>query len=957
MPQEFDGRLNAHLTRDASGAVRDLLHLDAPYVATANAPLPAAREYLERYADGLGIERSQLDSLELQPTEEPIDVGVEYRLAEMRRQFDATAVVFSQTALGLPVWNAGIVVSLLDRPLRVVSSQSTDHREIEVSKPSAQALRKLTRLDEKTLAPKLGLRQAGAEFVPNSLQIQRRRLLVYRYDPATRTLSPAPTSPPAGDREHDAHPFHTPVILPLPPVDDGIVDGGHYVAAELILILGTRTVPDLHWVAIVEARTLDVLYLRPLADSVDGLVFHDEPITDYGGPAASASNAALNAARVSVQLEGLDPPAGGTYLLTGDNVALVDVEPPAVAAPTEPAGTDFNFSARTNDFAAVNTYYHADRFFRLVADLGFDVASYFGGTLFPTTVDHRGLGGWDGIPLNGDTINAHCLGNGSFGIQQTTFALADLTNVAQPLGIACDYRVVLHELGGHGTLYNYVNGPNFHFSHSAGDSFGAVLCDPESKAPDRFESFPFVPVVNRRHDRTPALGWGWNGNIALNPFNPVIDNGGYNNEQILSTTHFRIYRSLGGDSTEVDQRHYAARYVAYLILRAIATITQATSPPTALGWATALMTVDAGDWTHAGQIGGVYAKVIRWAFELQGMYQPAATPKPNNNIGPPPPVDVYIDDGRAGQYEFAPGGTYPSVQRFWETTKIWNRHRPDGHADHQPPIVGEPNYAYLAVHNRGTQAATGVWVRGDQAAPRGGLVWPDDFKPTITESISIAGPIAPGAHVQVGPLEWRPQHEDDVLLMSSGATGDRANNDPTTLLPCAAGPTPLWRLVPCDNNIALRAVFPVPGGGGTHALLHAFEHRWFTAANPFAATAKVQIQAELPSFLATRGWTLTLDNPGGGSFSLGPRDTREIRPRLQPGHDFTAADVAAAGTVAITFLVVVDGISVGGLTYVLDANMKHSTSGPHDDPDHAQPGHHHHEPDHVRRLKIEVDLD
>jgi hypothetical protein len=44
-------------------------------------------------------------------------------------------------------------------------------------------------------------------------------------------------------------------------------------------------------------------------------------------------------------------------------------------------------------------------------------------------------------------------------------------------------------------------------------------------------------TVNRRHDRTPATGWGWQGQIALNPFDVSLDYGGYNNEQILSTSH------------------------------------------------------------------------------------------------------------------------------------------------------------------------------------------------------------------------------------------------------------------------------------------------------------------------------------------------------------------------------------------------------------------------------------
>jgi hypothetical protein len=42
--------------------------------------------------------------------------------------------------------------------------------------------------------------------------------------------------------------------------------------------------------------------------------------------------------------------------------------------------------------------------------------------------------------------------------------------------------------------------------------------------------------------------------------------------------------------------------------------------------------------------------MIRWAFEKQGLYQPAGTVMPNSNEDAPPPVDVYIEDGRSGEY-------------------------------------------------------------------------------------------------------------------------------------------------------------------------------------------------------------------------------------------------------------------------------------------------------------------
>jgi hypothetical protein len=962
MPAEFDESVNAHVNRDQDGVVRDVLHLEGPYLASAPTAQLAAQEYLRQYHELFGISLDELNSLSLAPAERPEPVDVEYRFLTEKAQFDTTVVTFSQTCLGLPVWEAGVSVQLRQNPLRVVSAQSTAHADVRVASPSDATVDRLVRLNERALARSLGLSGTVEGLDRASLSIERRNLYVYRYEADQRVREPDQFAE-RGEKERGEEEFrHSYQNPPLPAVAEDIVDGNHYVVAATYFTLSTPTIPGLRWVALVDAETQAVLMLRAFVASVQGLVFTQDPMTTNGGPLPSAPQAALDPLRSSVLLRDLDPPVGGNYSLLGSIIAVKDVEPPPIAPPTEPVGTDFDFTARTDNFAAVNAYYHTDRFFRVVRDMGFDLNVYFGGTLFPTTVDHRGLGG--------ATINAHCLGNGAFGILQTAFALADLTNLAQPLGIACDYRVVLHELAGHGTLYNHVNWANFGFAHSAGDSVAVVLNDYDTKAPDRFVSFPWVNI-GRRHDRTPAAGWGWAGAIALNPFSG-LDLGGYNNEQILSTTHFRIYRAIGGDSTEQAMREFAGRYVAYLILRTIAGLTSATNPPNATVYATDLIAAELGDWTSADQIGGCYWKVIRWAFEKQGLYQPPATPKPNNNIGPPPPVDVYIDDGRHGEYPYVAGDGYYSLQKFWETTDIWNRHHPDGKLEHQTPVTGRRNYAYARVKNRGTTTAANVTVRGWHCRPSAGLVWPDDWKPMTTASRIIAS-LPSGGQTIVGPFEWRPRvtgHE--CLLMSASLPGDLANNDPASGLPAAAGPTPLWRLVPCDNNLGLRAVIPVPGGGHRRHLVEAFRGRRFWASNPFAHTAKMEIRAILPAFLTSRGWTALLDNPGGGSFSLGPRDSRVIRPRLISGQDFTALEVQAAGYVAIEFVVLANGLVVGGLTYVLEADMRkpaeESARDEHEEHHHEE---HHHEEhhegeyeheevrsgDHPRRIRVDIDLD
>lgn len=954
MSQEFNEDSGIHVERDANGVARNLVH-DPPYVVRGQTTQVAAREYLDRFAAQLSIKPSELENLGSAPERWPSDAGVEYRLVQEKSNFDITSVAFAQTDFGLPVFQAGLVVHLQRDPLRVVGAQSTVVPDLHVAKPTPAGLKKLDDLDEAALAPHLAL---GAH-PRNSLRIERKELLIYGYRSERRTQGTPvrtedprpPGQEPVEEKERLERAFsHGQPTLALPAVAKAIEDNHHYVCAEVHFVLRVLSHEELHWVAMVEAETLSVLYLRALTDSVGALVYEHDPITTLGaaGPPTSATNAALDPLRTAVTLPGLVPPAGGVHKLVGNHVQVVDVEPPPVVPPTEPSGTDFNFHVRTNDFAAANAYYQCDRFFRLMKDLGFDLATYFGGTDFPTSVDHRG----SISTLTGDEINAHCVGNGTFGVARTTFMLADLTNVANPVGIAADWRVVLHELSGHAVLYNQINGPNFLFSHSAGDGIGAILSDPESQAPDRFQSFPWLYfVIQRRHDRLVSAGWGWNGQIALNPFNPVLDPGGYNNEQILATTHFRIYRSIGGDSPELAVRRFASFYVPYLILRAIRSITPAANPPDGQSFAALLQTVDQGNWTAHKQVGGCYRKVIRWAFEQQGAYQAAATPKPNNLIGEPPPVDVYVDDGRHGEYHFH--------EPFWQTTDVWNRIHPDGQATHQTPLVGSPNYAYVRIKNRGTKAANGVVVRGYHCRPTAGLIWPDDWRPMHTPAITVAGSVASGGEQVVGPFEWVPTHHGhESMFMSATAPGDRANTDATTLLPCAIGPTPMWRLVPNDNNLGLRSVVPVPGGGGRRALVKAFFRRRFWAQNPFPDTGKVEVRAVLPAFLTSRGWSMTLHNAGGGSFSLGPHAHRVIRPRLVGGSSFTEANVYAAGTVSIRILVLVNDLLVGGITYVLDPLLKHPA------PEKLDAHPHHHKPELVfkeekrpRRIKFEVDID
>ncbi|ORV33328.1 hypothetical protein AWB99_08285 [Mycolicibacterium confluentis] len=799
MRTTYDADLRATVTVDDADRIRALNHDEHWPVVEARGD-EAASAYFGEIASKLDIAETALRSLN-EPVSyfDPRQQDVEYHFSEEKSFFDTATYTFYQTYLNTPVWSAGVTVTVKQEPTRVVAMTNSSESGIDAQLPTRAAVARYQRLfqtGERTPSiPRRGRNTAPepaggdgstllddilAEPVRASDQLDeditprliRGRFFIYRFDDSKRV-----TDQPQQDRDgakHGAQLCETPPELPLPPVPDTIQDDAWYLVAELIVRLpyaGSR----MNWRLLVDVQTNTILYARALASGVNGLVFTYDPITSTGTATNTPDqgNAVLDPLRDDVVLPNLNAPVGGVQSLQGSLVTLQDLEPLTVAAPTQPTGSDFDYQVRTNEFAAVNAYYHNNRFFELVAALGFPLATYFDGTTFPVDIDYRGDGG--------DNVNAHCIGDGD-GIDHACYALADTGNTANPIGIATDWRVILHELGGHGILYDHVGTANFGFAHSAGDSFAMILNDYLSTwhtgaAIDRFVLAPFVPSVARRSDRAVTDGWGWGG---------TQDVGGYPSEEILSTTMFRVYRSIGGDSTDVSRREFAARYMAYLMLRAVGTLSPMSNPGAPALFLTALRTADAGDWTSEGVFGGAYGKVLEWSFEEQ-----------NLNGGAAPAVDVYIDDGRGGEYEYLPV--------HWETPTVWNRLNPDGLPGHQEP-AGTTNYAYVKIKNRGTSIANDVIVRGYHCQPSAGLVWPNDLQPMTTAQLA-AGTLQPNNSEEktVGPFAWTPATNasgHDSMLMVVSAAGDPSNIDNFTIGEAVED----WRLVPNDNNIALRNV-------------------------------------------------------------------------------------------------------------------------------------------------------
>jgi zinc metalloprotease ZmpB len=957
MRTTYDATLQAHLSIDDDNIVRQIRHSQEPWLGEEDVPRLSAVEYLQSVAGTFGIQQDQVRRLHHRVSYlDPHEQGVEYQLSEVKRVFDSTTVGYYQTYLNVPVWRAGVSVQLKENPTRVVGSTNNSEYDLRGKLPDPQVVERyramLESVQRRKGEPALGEEEAAPEplvsVVQNALGLAAKkgrsraaevaalregriavlngRFFIYRYSSQRRYAGqPSPPDPQTRAPEADLE-AHDPPFLPLPPVLDQINEGQAYLVAEIIFSLNMPTVGEMVWLILVELETGAILYAEPMTLGVDGLVFRQDPMVATGDLTITAdqANAALNPHRSSQVLNNLDAAVGGTQNLRGTYVRIQDLKIPNTNPPTQPGGSNFDYNARTDEFAAVNAYYHQTELFRVIESLGFPIENYFDGTTFPIPVDHRGMGNETNM---GNLINAHWSPNGAGGTHHMCYALGDLSDTSNPLGRAVDPWVHWHEMGGHGTLGDHVESGTFGFAHSAGDGLAAIQIDPDSALralPDRFRYAPFRPALNRRFDR-PVATWAWGG---------TNDNGGYGSEQILATCHFRIYRSIGGDHSNLNRRRFASRVTTYLILRTIGSLTPGTNPSNwnpatmttvpgrgAQLWCEAMMAIDLENWTTQGLFGGAYNKVIRWAFEQQGSYQTPPAPSPVTTVGAPPQVDVYIDDGR--------GGEYPFQAVHWHNTSMWNRNAPDGLSGHQNAIEGQTNYMYVTVKNRGTSAATGVTVKGYHCLPGAGLTWPVDFvqmQPLAGLPVASIGPNS-SEEVTVGPFEWIPNfnaYGHDCVLMIASAPGDASNIDHFTV-----GETiEEWRLVPNDNNVGQRNVSIVPGGGGETGLMRGLNRHVFFAGNTFRRRAKMELKAELPGFLAAAGWRLRFEGLADNTFTLRSGEKRQIVIQLDPGTNFTADQVRNAVDRDIAVVLFANDMPLGGMTYRLDPELKEPSGGP-----------------------------
>jgi hypothetical protein len=543
---------------------------------------------------------------------------------------------------------------------------------------------------------------------------------------------------------------------------------------------------------------------------------------------------------------------------------------------------------RSNDFAAISAYWNVEQLFLRLAAYGLNNTTdshgnptypYFRIAKLPLKLRYR-AGVPPGRGKDGQTVNARVFVDG----WNTSFvgptppgdrpevtihsALANLStrereprqakvpatpteafedrSPAEPLGIADDPRWMWHEIG-HVLLMACVGYLQFPFAHSAGDALAAIVGDAESElARDntvwRGATFPWV-FIPRRHDRSVLQGWSWSGSMhyaaAQVPPAQQLRRKGYWTEQILSSSLFRLYRCIGGDTNgRPDPRYSGAResashYTVYLIMRGIQIYgtydVLSRSEPDHL--VSALMDADIGtgvwdvlfpDFASKPiqnftfhRIGGCVHKVIRWAFEAQGMYGPML----RNAPGLPPPVDIYIKDLRPTVDHTAYGnidygeGSYMPVPLNHQLNA--NDPAPLWQADPNAIVVAGNGDISVVVRNRGTNRANGVSVAVWWHTWAVGQPLPDvDVNlPSTSWKLLTAPGNPPAQSIDAGKKKTfavprvPPAAGNSYLLFAQATCADDpANTDPTTGLPCSQQSTPLVDLVANDNNLGLRVV-------------------------------------------------------------------------------------------------------------------------------------------------------
>jgi len=619
---------------------------------------------------------------------------------------------------------------------------------------------------------------------------------------------------------------------------------------------------------LVDANTSNIILIRDLSDYVDGTgkVFYPDPVTTSENTSLSTStpgsispSSTFDPERQDVTLLGLDDADGaGNYHLSGDYCKIEESDPPPHPVPSE-STPDFNYSTSDRDFLSVMVYYWIDTAQRYILNF----LSISGAGDYQIPVDAQAEGGADNshfIPSTGGT------GSLTFGEGGAPDSSAG--------------AVILHEYG-HAIQHHQGFTGGSDLKEGFADLFARIYLD-------RYNPNQILREHVFPWDNNPNASYHWNPKRRLDLSESYSDSGYSSYDRYLkadtwATTVWQIYLALGGDSIYKNKRNLAAALVLKFHVEANALYGTVSSGSTTAysnhqDMAIALEMASNGlnNWQSIPD--GLFHKVIRDRCINRGLFAPL-------------PVDVYIDDGRNGGYDF--------LQRFWNCEDlVVRRNSTDSPTmGHEQPILNQPNYLWAKVKRKGSGDLGTVNVKAFSCSPGTGLIWPVHWTATTPTSIP-ATTLGTSTEEWVGPFEFVPTEENhSCILAIVEAENDPANTE--TLV----GNVSHGLLVPFDNNIAQRNLSPVSGGGGKQSR----RFRVINSTNHFASIS-LDVQHDLP-----KAWKIDFDVPNIKDISLPPYGERWVTLRVDIPPDAEFQNRSERARVAIESLV--DGIPDGGMTF------------------------------------------
>jgi hypothetical protein len=787
----------------------------------------------------------------------------------------SSSVRFAQSFKGLPVDSSDIVVNL-DAAGHLTSIYNDYHYDI----PAA--------LDPKNakLAEQEAVRIAEALLVGHrGIKVKKAALVVYQYRHVTN--HPGKPGPGPAPRARALAAFAThqaeaaaKEFQPHP--------GQYYIAWDIRLLTAN---PRGEWRVLIDAVSSNVLNLIDLAQYATGtaLVFDPNPIVTGGDTMLRHSSpaATINAQRANVNLDNLNAPMGGNYVLHGSYVQMQEEEAPTVAEPTSATAT-FDYSWDDNSFLDAMAYFHLNRFQEYIqTTLGLTNAANYA-----IPVDPQGLGGADNSHYSPGGAGTGYIAFGG-GIQPIP--------AYNPIPDAADAMVVLHEYG-HAIQDN--SNPNFDNPPSGvgegwGDTLAAIYYDDKHSNPAATRGFMMSwdsemgkgSWSGRHYD----VAWLFDGP----EYADAVATDNHTAGQLWCATMFELYRKLGGDSVYAGAKSGGRDLALRLHLQANFNVPTNGATAAQMGQQIEAADSNLGGWRYAN---GLHKKVIYDTFRRRHLS--SYTDKA---------VDVYINDGRQGGYGSLSGNDLFTerlwLDAWWETQDIWVKVTPYPDAasqqagdpgDHQEPPVGSTAYLYVRVGNRGTDAggSGSVTVKAFHADPGIGLTWPEDWNPMDTPSVTIPN-VLPGVpnHVVVGPFLWTPTVVGHECVL---AVVECANDHAVTQDLLVSDHVFDGDLVPFDNNIAQRNLSPTSAKTGG-------KYR-FMVRNPFDVTKMLELHANstLP-----KGWRWQAP----GRIELAPRERRWVRLTIERASGLEVTNFTKPPQVQLTG--VIEGKPIGGMTFYL----------------------------------------